>query len=207
MKAKICGVKNEYILKYTTSHIYSPEFIGFIVNYPKSKRFVELNLLKKILKINKRKSKYVAVLVSPNFDFLEKIKNFNFDYYQIYDLEPKQIIEIKKKYKKKIISAITIGNKKDVNKYKNYKDFSDIILFDSKGYEKSLGFDHSFLNKVPNSINKMIAGNIKYNENLDKYLKIADIIDVSGSLETQGEKDILKIDTFLKKIKKTKDEN
>ena len=47
----------------------------------------------------------------------------------------------------------------------------------------------------------MLAGNIKYNDKLDKYDKITDIIDISGSLETQGEKDNLKIDKFLKNIK------
>ena len=53
----------------------------------------------------------------------------------------------------------------------------------------------------------MIAGNIKYNDELDKYNKIADIIDISGSLETSGEKDISKINIFLKNVSKIKNEN
>ena len=93
-----------------------------------------------------------------------------------------------------------------MNKYKKFKSFTDIILFDSKGYEKSLGFDHRLLNDVPSSINKMLAGNIQFNHRLDKYSKITDIIDISGSLETSGEKDISKIDIFLKNIKKINDE-
>ena len=36
----------------------------------------------------------------------------------------------------------------------NYKDISDIILFDGKGYEKSIGFDHELLNNVPKNIKK-----------------------------------------------------
>ena len=80
-------------------------------------------------------------------------------------------------------------------------------MFDSKGYEKSADFNHALLNHVPKSINKMIAGNIQYNDNLDKYFKIADIIDISGSLETSGKKDISKINTFLNKINKIKNEN
>ena len=47
----------------------------------------------------------------------------------------------------------------------------------------------------------MLAGNIKLDDNLDKYNKITDIIDISGGLETSGLKDISKINTFLKKIK------
>ena len=48
----------------------------------------------------------------------------------------------------------------------------------------------------------MIAGNIQYDDNLDKFKEISDIIDLSGSLETQGEKDISKIDIFLRNINK-----
>ena len=37
----------------------------------------------------------------------------------------------------------------------------DIFLWDSKGYEKSESFDHSYLDKLPNNLEKMIAGNIQ----------------------------------------------
>ena len=63
------------------------------------------------------------------------------------------------------MSALTIDTRKDVKKYIQYQNISDIILFDSKGYEKSLRFDHSFLKNIPNNFEKMIAGNI----DLQKY--------------------------------------
>ena len=81
-------------------------------------------------------------------------------------------------------------------------NISEIILFDSKGYEKSLSFNHKLLKIVPKKIKKMLAGNIQYNDKLDKYSKMSDIIDISGSLETRGEKDISKINIFLEKINK-----
>ena len=155
----------------------------------------------------KKGTKFVSVLVNPNEDILEKIKNLNFDYYQLYDVSPEKTKYIKKKYNKKIISALTIENKVDVNEYKKYKNISDIILFDSKGYEKSVSFNHDLLNDVPKSVNKMLAGNIHFNDNLEKYSKIADIIDISGSLETLGKKDISKINIFLQNISKIKNEN
>ena len=207
MDAKICGVKNSDTLDYIINHKHFPKFVGFITNYPKSKRYIEYKNLKKLLNKKKGGTKFVSVLVNPNEDILEKIKNLSFDYYQIYNVSPEKTKLIKKKYNKKIISALTIENKKDVNRYKEYETISDIILFDSKGYEKSSNFDHELLNHVPNSINKMLAGNIQYNDNLDKYSKIADIIDISGSLETSGEKDISKINIFLKNVSKIKNEN
>jgi len=49
MKTKICGISDSNTLKYIINHPYPPDYIGFIVNYKKSKRFVELNNLKKLL--------------------------------------------------------------------------------------------------------------------------------------------------------------
>ena len=40
LKSKICGVSNTKILNYIVNHLYPPQFIGFIVNYLKSNRYV-----------------------------------------------------------------------------------------------------------------------------------------------------------------------
>jgi len=138
---------------------------------------------------------------------LENIKNYKFDYFQLYNMSAKETENIKKKYKKKIITALTIRTKGDVKKYKDYENISDIILFDSKGYEKSMSFDHSYINDLNLKKKLMIAGNIKYNDQLDKFKKIADIVDISGGLETSDKKDISKIDIFLNNVNKTNDEN
>jgi len=206
MKSKICGIKDKIILKYITSHPGPPEFIGFIANYPKSKRFVEHDKLKELLKVDKKNSKYVAVLVKPNEDILEKIKDLPFDYYQIYDCNPDEIRSIKDKYKKKIIIAITVNDQSDVLKYQEYKELVDIVLFDSKGYEKSLSFDHQLLKNIKLDKEIMLAGNIQIEDNLENYKEIADTIDISGGLETSGLKDISKINIFLDKIVQINDE-
>ena len=206
MEAKICGINDSNTLNYIVNHNYPPKFVGFICNYKKSKRFVEFNNLENLINTNKKNTNFVAVLVKPDENFLEKIKHIKFDYYQLYDVSPVQTKNIKKKYKKKIITALTIENEADVEKYKQYDDISDIILFDSKGYEKSISFDHLLIKNLPNSIKKMLAGNIKYDEKLENYNKIADIIDMSGGLETSGLKDISKINIFLNKIKQIKNE-
>ena len=199
--SKICGISDLDTLSFIINHPYPPQFIGFICNYKKSSRYVDIEKLNKLLAIDKKKSNFVAVLVKPDEDILEKIKHLPFDYYQIYDCTPDEIKSIKEKYNKKIITALTIRDENDVQKYHLYSDVSDIYLFDSKGYEKSMAFDHALIEKI--KINKplMIAGNIQINDNLENYKKIADIIDISGGLETSGVKDKSKIDIFLNKVK------
>ena len=201
MRSKICGIFDSETLKYLTKHPSPPQYIGFIVNYPKSKRFVEYSKLKKLLNIDKRNSKYVAVLVRPNDKILEEIKSLPFDYYQIYDCAPAEIKSIIKKYNKKIIVAITVKNQNDIVKYMEYNELADIILFDSKGYEKSMSFDHQLIKNLKIDKELMLAGNIQIENNFENFKKIADIIDISGGLETSGLKDITKIDIFLEKIK------
>ena len=200
MKSKICGISDSETLKYLTEHPNPPQYIGFIVNYPKSKRFVKHNKLKELLKIDKKNSKYVAVLVQPDENILEEIKDLSFDYYQIYDCTPTEISSIKKKYKKKIIVSITIKDQNDVIKYIEYNGLADIVLFDSKGYEKSISFDHQLIKNLKINKELMLAGNIQIEDKLEYYKKIADIIDISGALETSGLKDISKINVFLNKI-------
>ena len=198
--SKICGISDSKTLNYIINHQYPPQFIGFICNYSKSKRYVQFDKLVKLIDVDKKNISFVAVLVSPNDLFLEKIKNLNFDYYQLYDVSPEKTKKIKKKYNKKIITSLTIENKMDVEKYKHYKENSEIINFDSKGYEQSIGFDHKLLKDIPSSIDKMIAGNIKI-EDIPNFKNTSYIIDVSSALENEkGVKDINKIDKFLNSV-------
>ena len=204
---KICGISDLETLSYLINHSYPPKFIGFICNYKKSPRYVEVEKLNDLLKLNKKKSNFVAVLVKPDETILEEIKHLPFDYYQVYDCTPEEIREIKQKYNKKIITALTINDETDVQKYELFSNVTDIYLFDSKGYEKSMAFDHALIEKI--KINKplMVAGNIQVNDNLENYKEIADIIDISGGLETSGIKDKSKIDIFLNKVEQVQNEN
>ena len=198
---KICGISDSKTLEFLTSHPTPPKMIGFICNWPKSKRFIEHDKLKELLKVDKKKSEYVAVLVKPNEDILERIKDLPFDYYQLYDCTPAEVKSMKEKYNKKIIVAITVKDQNDTVKYLEYNELADIILFDSKGYEKSMSFDHQLIKNIKINKELMLAGNIQIEDNLENYNEIADIIDISGGLETSGLKDISKINIFLNKIK------
>ena len=206
LKSKICGIFDSKTLSYLVNHKHPPQFVGFIVNYPKSNRYVDKKKLKELLKIDKKKSLYVAVLVNPNQNILEEIKDLPFDYYQIYNCDPNKIQSIKNKYNKKIITALTIETAEDFKEHKLFKEVTDIYLFDSKGYEKSMSFDHKLIKNLRSNTKIMLAGNIQIDDDIESFKKIADIIDISGGLETGELKDISKINVFLNKIKQIKDE-
>ena len=194
---KICGISDPKTLDYIVNHSKPPNFIGFITNYKKSKRYVGYENLQKLVNVDRKNINFTSVLVNPTEETLEKIKDFNFDYYQLYDVEPNRTKEIKSKYNIKIITAITVSSEEDVIKYEDYSEISDIILFDSKGYHKSESFDHRLLDRVPDRINKMIAGNIQIDD-IPGFKYKDFIIDLSGSLEDEkGKKDFNKIDKLL----------
>jgi len=205
MKVKICGLSTAKQVEISIK--YGADFCGFILNYPKSHRFIEFEKAKELTKIEKKNTKYVAVLVNPNERELEKFSKLNIDYFQIYgNCNSNLISNIKSKFNKKIIVAIQVKNEKDVLNYKEFENVADIILWDSSGLEHSLEWNYSWIKSVPKNITKMIAGNVNINK-LEKISKLADIVDVSGALETNQVKDILKIKNFLNNIKKLNNEN
>ena len=69
-----------------------------------------------------------------------------------------------------------------------------------------MSFDHNLIRDLNLSKEVMIAGDIQINDDLENFKEIADIIDISGGLETYGLKDVSKIDIFLNKIKNIRDE-
>ena len=200
MKIKVCGLSK--ILEVETCRNLGVNYCGFILNYPKSHRFISYEHAKTLTEIKKGNSKYVGVLVNPTHEDLEKFAKLNIDYFQLYgEFDNKNLAEIKNSYKKKIISTIQVKKVEDVNKFKRIESQSDIILWDSSGYEKSLDWNYEWIKKINVKAEKMIAGNITADK-LKKIKGLADIIDVSGALETNKVKDINKIKNFVNSLHK-----
>ena len=205
MKVKCCGLSTAEQVQ--TSINYGADFCGFILNYPKSHRFVNFDKAKELTSLEKKNAKYVGVLVEPKNEELEKFSELNIDYFQIYgNYNSESILNIKLKFNKKIIVAIQVKNEKDVLNYKEFENVADIILWDSSGLEHSLEWNYNWIKSVPKNITKMIAGNVNIDK-LEKISKLADIVDVSGALETNKVKDIYKIKNFLSNLNKINNEN
>ena len=203
MKLKVCGLSE--LIDVETCVNNNVDYCGFILNYPKSHRYITFDCAKRLTNINKKNSKYVGVLVNPNKDELEKFSKLNLDYFQLYgNYNKESLSKIKEKFKKKIITALQVKKKQDVERYKDVLDSSDIILWDSSGYEESLNWDYNWIKHISIKIEKMIAGNVTV-DMLNNLSKLADTVDVSGALETNKVKDINKIKNFIAQIKKIND--
>ena len=205
MKLKACGLSNPIEIETCVS--LNINYCGFILNYPKSHRHISFDKARELTKINKGNSKYVGVLVEPTIEQLNQFSELNFDYFQLYgNFHPDELINIKDKFKKKIISSIQVKKKEDIDNYKLVESNSDIILWDSSGYEESLSWDYNWLKSVSTKVEKMVAGNITIDK-IKNLVNLADTIDVSGALETNKVKDIDKIKEFNTVIKKIGHEN
>ena len=205
MKLKVCGLSTSSGVKTCIDN--GVDFCGFILNYPKSHRFIEFDKVKNLLDIDKGKTKFVGVLVKPSLNELEKFSKLNIDFFQLYgDYNNKSLENIKKKFSKKLITSIQVKKRQDIENYKLIENSSDIILWDSSGYEKSLKWNYSWIEKIKIKGEKMIAGDITIDK-ISYLSKFTDIIDVSGALETNKVKDINKITHFVKNIKEINNEN
>ena len=205
MKLKICGLSK--VMEVETCVNYEVDYCGFILNYPKSHRFISLDIAKNLTSIKKDKTQYVGVLVKPSQAELESFSKLSIDYFQLYgNYSAKDILDIKTKFQKKIIYSIQVKNREDVEIYKKIEKVVDIILWDSSGYEESLSWDYNWLRSVSTKAERMLAGNIT-EEKLHDLVSLAEIVDVSGALETNKVKDIYKIKKFIMEIKKINAKN
>ena len=198
IELKICGINSESII-HTIVENGGCQYLGFVF-YPPSPRNLTIEKARKLTAIVPKHIKKVAVLVKPDNNFVEKIKD-QFDYFQVYETTPAKVKELKLISKKKIIQAIRIKKKEDVYFYKKYVGVADEFLFDSSGLEKSLSFNWNYIKDIEIK-GWFLAGGININ-NLDIAKNITQKIDISSGLEDNpGEKSTQKVIDFLEKIQK-----
>ena len=198
IELKICGINSKETIE-TIIKNGGCQYLGFVF-YPPSPRNLSIENSKKLTLLVPSNIKKVAVLVKPKKEFVNQIKD-QFDYLQLYHVYPQETAELKFLSQKKIIQAIKIKSKEDINLYNQYVNIADEFLFDSSSMEKSSSFDWDYLRGI--KIKRwFLAGGININ-NLEKAKNITQKIDISSSLEDNpGKKSAKKISDFLQKVKK-----
>tara|TARA_B100001063_G_scaffold242798_1_gene272165 strand:- start:522 stop:1130 length:609 start_codon:yes stop_codon:yes gene_type:complete len=201
MKIKICGLNITRDVQLCID--LKVDFLGFIF-YEKSPRNVNLPDIKILSKYKRNRSSFVAVTVNPTDEFIKKNLLGNFDYIQLHGSETKERITEIKNFGFKIIKAIKVKEKKDIDKHQEFNN-ADIILFDTPGMEKSIEFPKELVSKLPSGEKYCLAGSVSEN-NVKNISKLGvNFFDLSSSLESQlGYKDHSKIKNFLNKINELK---
>lgn len=198
VKVKICGIRRAEDIEIINK--YPPDYIGFV--FAESKRKIDFDTAKTLKKLLKVDIPVVGVFVNGNVeDILELYRNDIIDIAQLHGDENEDYINQLKEEARglKLIKAIEITKKEDLNDYENM-DVEYILLDSGKGSGKTFNWD--LINK---NISKdfFLAGGLNsanFNQAIERFQPYG--IDLSSGVETNGYKDEEKI----KKIMELKNE-
>ena len=207
MIIKICGVKNKETLICCEKN--NINFFGMIF-YPKSPRNISIENAISLQKISENLNiNGVGVFVNKNIkELIQIIKLTRLKYIQLHGLEDEMYIKKVKEIGVKIIKSISIANKKDLRKIKDYNS-ADYYLFDYKPLKGELpggnskSFDWKILKNLETDKPWFLSGGINTN-NIKQILD--DInplgVDLSSGVEKElGIKDNHIINNFIGKLK------
>ena len=212
IKVKFCGLRREEDIEAVNR--LKPDFAGFV--FAKSKRQVSVEAAAGLKKQLDPEIKTVAVLVNMPVEEAATLANSGIaDLLQLHgDEDAEYIAALRKLTKAKLIKAIRLqGNEDDRIRLKQAEQ-TDFYLFDTfvanayGGTGKT--FSLSLLKGVP--IDKPfflaggldadnVAGIIGQMQRDKKLLPYFYGVDVSGGIETEGYKDPIKMETFMKVIR------
>lgn len=198
VKVKICGIRRAEDIEIINK--YPPDYIGFV--FAESKRQIDFDTAKTLKKLLKVNIPVVGVFVNGNVeDILELYRNDIIDIAQLHGDENEDYINQLKEEARglKLIKAIEINKKEDLNDYENM-DVEYLLLDSGKGSGKTFNWD--LINK---NISKdfFLAGGLNsanFNQAIERFQPYG--IDLSSGVETNGYKDEEKI----KKIMELKNE-
>ena len=131
IEIKICGISDHNIMSKISN--LNVDYVG-LVFFEKSPRNISIEKAKSIVKYLNNSTKTVALTVNATDQFLRKVvTNLSPDYIQLHGKEsPYRCFEIKKKFKTKIIKAISAESTKNLNfEINKYKFVTDKIIIDS----------------------------------------------------------------------------
>ena len=205
VEIKICGVNT----KESAVASHGAKYIVFVF-CEDSPRFIQPDVVKRIIPYLSMSQKKVGLFVNEKIDLIKKITlDLELDMIQLHGDEDEEFIrKVKIITNRKIIKAIPIKTIDDLKISEEFKNFCDMILFDTKINNQFGGtgtsFDWKLLKNFKTSKKWMMAGGLCIN-NIKKALEIAkpDIVDISSGVEKErGVKCEKKIKTFIKYVGK-----
>ena len=198
VKVKICGIRRAEDIEIINK--YPPDYIGFV--FAESKRQIDFDTAKTLKKLLKVNIPVVGVFVNGNIEnILELYRNDIIDIAQLHGDENEDYINQLKEEARglKLIKAIEITKKEDLNDYENM-DVEYILLDSGKGSGKTFNWDLINKNISKDFFLAGVLNSANFNQAIERFQPYG--IDLSSGVETNGYKDEEKI----KKIMELKNE-
>lgn len=196
MKVKFCGIKR--IEDINMCNALVPDFIGFIF-WDKSKRNISMDKAKELKLVLDKRIKVVGVFVDENIDNIINFSNQNImDIIQLHGNENNKYIKyLQDTTKKPIIKAFKIISQDDI--INANESVADYVMLDN-GYGTGKSFDWNLIKNVKRDY--FLAGGLNVNNVEEAITKLKPFaVDVSSGIETDGVKDELKMQEFLKIVR------
>ena len=205
VEIKICGINS----KESAIASNNAKYIGFVF-CRESPRFVEPDIAKRIIPYLSKNQKKVGLFVNAKINLIKTITfDLGLDMIQLHGDEDVEFIKnLRAITNRKIIKAIPVRTIQDVKISEEFKNFCDMILFDTKTNTQFGGtgasFDWKLLKNFKISKKWMVAGGLNIN-NIREALETTkpDIVDISSGVEKErGIKCEKKIRDFINYVRK-----
>jgi phosphoribosylanthranilate isomerase len=206
VSVKICGLK--YAKHLEAAIEAGADYAGFVF-FERSPRNVSLKQAAQLAKRAKGRIQTVALTVNPTDlairDLEAKVRP---DFIQLHGSEtPERIAAIRALTRARIIKAVKIGSREDVEHALRFEPFADILLFDAKPLApgalpggNGIAFDWTWLPEAKLRPNFMLSGGLN-SDNVLKALSASGALsaDVSSGVETApGLKSAARIKKFIR---------
>jgi len=220
MKIKICGITQVNETEYLNE--VDVDYAGFVF-YEKSKRNVTANKAKELISALKPEIRKVAVMVSPDVEMINSLKDVGFDYYQIHKSLTSEVLEAADK---PVWYAVNIENEDELNAKEEFIanlpeklcNKIEAIVVDAPvfgsgqtfNWRKSKRLKKAGSQSPPASMldrfTFVLAGGLNAS-NVAEGIEIfnPDVVDISSGVEGLNGKEKCLIDEFVKAVRNTED--
>ena len=187
VKVKLCGMFRDCDIDYVNEAM--PDYVGFIVMFPKSHRNIDLETAMRLKKRLSPSIKSVAVSVNaPVEKFAKFAQSGVADLLQLHGNENAEYIaELRRLTDVPLIKAVKVTNPDDIIKAQELD--VDFLLLDS-GTGSGLAFDHSLIDRKRITKPFFLAGGLTPENVREAALRVEPYgVDISSGIETNKVKD------------------
>ncbi|MBO8170714.1 MAG: phosphoribosylanthranilate isomerase [Bacillaceae bacterium] len=211
MKLKICGLQSGKVLKSIANSKLPVDYLGFVM--APSKRQVSAHRVKTWLSLIPEQTRTVGVFVDPDMACLNKVMQIvPFDVIQLHgDETPEFCKQVQNRFNVEVWKAWRLSSRHlDAFPDSAYATSIDVLLLDTFSETAAGGTGRTFdWNVIPryqdwclrHGMELFAAGGIHAGNVTGIIDYQVDGIDVSSGVETDGVKDIKKIEQLVKRVK------